>query len=213
MELIRISDRKLKIMLTPTDMCHFDLNADSFGEDSAKMHRAFRLLLHEIREQTGFEADDTHISVQYFPSREGGCEMFISNLQSEENERVPISASAPPSQPASRHSPDLRPVKKHGGSFRKECAYRFEKLQHLLTACRRLLEIGYICDSSAYRDERGVYFLLLSVLSPSPFSTPEELDFIVEYGTVENAALLRLYVREHARLLCTGAIEQLARLI
>ena len=210
MELIRISDRKLKIMLTPTDMCHFDLNADSFGEDSAKMHRAFRLLLHEIRKQTGFEADDTHISVQYFPSREGGCEMFISNLQSEENEHVPI--SAPPSPPTVRQSTELRPVKKHGGSFRKECAYRFEALCHLLRTCRRLFEMGYICDSSAYKDEKGVYFLLLSVLSASPFSTPEELDFIVDYGAVENAAHLRVYVREHASLICTGAIEQLAGL-
>jgi len=210
MELIRISDRKLKIMLTPTDMCHFDLNTDSFGEDSAKMHRAFRLLLHEIRERTGFEADDTHISVQYFPSREGGCEMFICNLQSEENERAAPPLSSPP---VPRQSTGLHPAKRSCGGFRKECAYRFEKLQHLMTACRRLLEIGYICDSSAYRDEKGCYFLFLSVLSPSPFSTPEELDFIVEYGSVENASLLRLYIREHARLLCTGAIEQLAKLI
>ena len=210
MELIRISDRKLKIMLTPTDMCHFDLNADSFGEDSAKMHRAFRLLLHEIREQIGFDADDTHISVQYFPSREGGCEMFISNLQSEENERA--SLAPPTTNQSPKQSLGLRPLRKGDGSFRKECAYRFEALCHLLRTCRRLFEIGYICDSSAYKDERGVYFLLLSVLSASPFSTPEELDFIVEYGTVENAAHLRLYVREHASLICTGAIEQLAGL-
>lgn len=210
MELIRISDRKLKIMLTPTDMCHFDLNADNFGEDSAKMHRAFRLLLHEVREQIGFEADDTHISVQYFPSREGGCEMFISNLQSEEGDRTSLALPTQSQNP--KQSLGLRPLRKGDGGFRKECAYRFEVLCHLLRACRRLFEIGYICDSSAYKDERGAYFLLLSVLSPSPFSTPEELDFIVEYGTVENAALLRLYVREHASLICTGAIEQLSAL-
>lgn len=210
MELIRISDRKLKIMLTPTDMCHFDLNADSFGEDSARMHRAFRLLLHEVREKIGFEADDTHISVQYFPSREGGCEMFISNLQSEEHERTSLSAPTKPQ--GQKPSLGLRPLRHTDGGFRKECAYRFEALCNLLRACRRLFEIGYICDSSAYKDERGVYFLLLSVLSPSPFSTPDELDFIVEYGTVENAAHLRLYVREHASLICTAAIEQLASL-
>lgn len=210
MELIRISDRKLKIMLTPTDMCHFELNADSFGDDSAQMHRSFRLLLHEIREQTGFEADDTHISVQYFPSREGGCEMFISNLQSEDAERESrITASlAPPS----KSSMQLRPVKKNGGSFRKDCAYRFEELKHLLSACKRLLQIGYICDSTAYRDEKGIYFMILSVLTASPFSTPEELDFVVEYGSVENPALLRLYIREHASLICSDAIRQLAGL-
>ena len=80
MELIRISERKLKIMLTPTDMCHFELNDDSFERDSEKMHRAFRLLLDEVRRQTDFSGDERHLSIQYFPSREGGCEMFISQL-------------------------------------------------------------------------------------------------------------------------------------
>ena len=84
MELIRINARKLKIMLTPTDMCHFELDAESFGEDSTKMHRAFRLLFDEIKHQIDFDADDNRISVQYFPSREGGCEMFISRLTEED---------------------------------------------------------------------------------------------------------------------------------
>ena len=136
--------------------------------------------------------------------------MFISNLQSEENERASLVLST--QSPNIGQSLGLRPLRKGDGGFRKECAYRFEALCHLLRACRRLFEIGYICDSTAYKDEKGVYFLLLSVLSPSPFSTPDELDFIVEYGTVENAAHLRLYVREHASLICTGAIEQLATL-
>ncbi len=209
MELIRISDRKLKIMLTPTDMCHFELNADSFGEDSAQMHRAFRLLLDEIRKITDFEADDSRISVQYFPSREGGCEMFISNLQSEESGRsLPALPSAP------KASLQLRPIKKSGGSFKKDCAYRFVSLHHLLMACDRLQSVASVCESMAYRDEKGDYYLLLTVLSVSPFSIPEELDFIVEYGSVENVALLRLYIREHAAPICqANAIETLANLL
>ena len=210
MELIRISDRKLKIMLTPTDMCHFDLNTESLGEDSARMHRAFRQLLEEVREQSGFEADESHLSIRYFPSREGGCEMFICNLQGDERERLPISTSAP--HPTKRPSSGLHPIGRDTGGFRKECAYRFEALCHLLKSCQRLFHMHYACESAAYKDDHGAYFLILSVRSLSPFSTPEELDFIVEYGTVENAAHLRLYIREHASLICTGAIEQLAAL-
>ena len=37
MELIRINARRLKIMLTPTDMSHFELNSDSIGEDFARL--------------------------------------------------------------------------------------------------------------------------------------------------------------------------------
>ena len=131
MELIRISDRKLKIMLTPMDMRHFELNPDRFGEDSAQMHRSFRLLLSEVRRQTDFNADDSHLSVQYFPSREGGCEMFICNLQ-DADETTPLSLSASP--PCT----EIRPYKKRNGGFRRDCAYRLSKLDHLLAVCRRL---------------------------------------------------------------------------
>lgn len=208
MELIRISKRKLKIMLTPTDMCHFELNADSFGEDSQQMHHAFRLLLEEIKKQTDFDADDHHISVQYFPSREGGCEMFISRIPSTEGE-----SSNEGNRRATSATRSLQPHPAVQGGFRRDCAYRFANLEHLLQVCRRLQGAGYIGESTAYRDEKGAYFLLFTVLSSSPFSMPEQWDFIAEYGTVENAALLRLYILEHGRVICSrDAVERLASL-
>ena len=211
MELIRISNRKLKIMLTPTDMCHFELNADSFGEDSEQLHRSFRLLLDEIRKQTDFDADDRHLSVQFFPSRGGGCEMFISHLQNGRGDGRENTQAA--LLPISGEQTKLRPYQKNKGSFRKDCAYRFEALEHLLGACKRLQRVDCICESSAYRDEKSYYFLILTVCTASPFSTPEALDPICEYGTRENEAHLRLYIREHASLIVTpNAVTELGAL-
>ena len=82
MELIRINDRKLKIMLTPSDMSHFEMNAERLGEDTEQMRRSFRMLMKEVRRKIAFDLDDRRISVQFFPSREGGCEMFVSSLPS-----------------------------------------------------------------------------------------------------------------------------------
>ncbi len=210
MELIRISDCKLKIMLTPTDMCQFELNADSFEDNSEQMHRAFRLLLEEVHRRTGFDADDTRISVQYFPSREGGCEMFISNLRSDGSEPRALTV---PKASNEKNAVGLHPVKRAGGAFRREFAYRFSELEHLLMVCRRLWQIGFVCESTAWRDEGGCYFLFLITLSLSPFSTPEELDFILEYGAPENAPQLRLYIREHAKSICNdNAVCRLAQL-
>lgn len=209
MELIRISNRKLKLMLTPTDMSHFELNADSFGEDTAQMHRTFRLLLEEIRKQTDFEADDRQISVQFFPSREGGCEMFISDLtQSEPNPKAPEKPSLLPEAPRRQ-----RLSGRSGGGFRRDCVYRFPELDVLLSACKRLLSIGYIGKSGAWRDANGSFYLLLSVRSSSPFSLPEELQFLSEYGSIGNTAMFRLYIREHGTALCTeGAVRRLGAL-
>ncbi len=210
MELIRISDCKLKIMLTPTDMCQFELNAESFEDDGEQMHRAFRLLLEEVHRRTGFDADDSRISVQYFPSREGGCEMFISNLNLEDSESRALTVTKSTDE---KSTVGLHPIKKSGGAFRREFAYRFSELDHLLSVCRRLWQIGFICESTAWRDEGGCYFLFLTTLSLSPFSTPEELDFILEYGTSQNAPQLRLYIREHAKSICNdNAVCKLAQL-
>ena len=198
MELIRISSRKLKIMLTPTDMSHFELNSDSIGEDSVKTHRAFRMLLAELKDQVGFDTDDRHLSVQYFPSREGGCEMFISNLaESDETEE-----GDPLTKQPSKTALQPRNGRKQNDCFRRDFAYRFQSLSDLMTVCHRLDTIDYICESAAYRDECRQYYLFLSTLSSSPFSMPDEIGFIVEYGNIENAAVRRLYLREHGTPIC-----------
>ncbi len=210
MELIRISDQKLKIMLTPFDMNQFELNMDGFEENSEMMHRSFRRLLAEIHRQIDFDADDSHMSVQYFPSREGGCEMFICNLPTEEAKRE--TASNELSLPE-RSTVSPLPVKRSGGSFKKDTAYRFERLQYLLAVCRRLDDIGFTCESAVWQDEKSSYFLFLTFPSGSPYSTPDELDFIVEYGTLENISQLRLYIREHGKVICReNAIRALSGL-
>ncbi len=208
MELIRISNRKVKVMLTPTDMSHFALDANDLDSVShQKKQRAFRSLLEEVRRQTDFDADEQCLSVQYFPSREGGCEMFISNLRIED---APSSAVLNALQATPKTALQAIP---QGGGFHRDCAYRFESLSDLLCACRRLSSIGYVPESAAYRDERGIYFLFLSVRSSSPYSIPQELEFLVEYGSIENASTLRLYIHEHATLIASpDAVVKLGEL-
>jgi len=207
LELIRISDQKVKIMLTATDMCHFELNNDHFFENGQAMQQNFRRLLDEIKKQIDFDTDDRHISVQYFPSREGGCEMFISCLAPKEDSLFGVPAKA------EFRALELKKKPSGAGNFRRDCAYRFDTLDALLLACRRLRDVGYIGDSEAYLDKYDRYFLCISVSSSSPFSLPEEWSFITEYGTVENAAMLKLYIKEHGTVLCSAAaVHRLAEL-
>ena len=99
------------------------------------------------------------------------------------------------------------------GNFLRETAYRFENLSNLLAACHRLKAIGYIGESAAYRDGVSVYYLLLKMLSASPFTLPEEFAFLCEYGKPENASALRLYFREHGSMIRSpDAVEVLAEL-
>ncbi len=199
MELIRISPHKLKIMLTPTDMCHFELRDEDFREGEVHSGPALRHLLEEVKRQVGFAAEDNHFSLRYFPSRRGGCEMFLTHL--------------PPKNALSQDPPATLPVRVGEDNtcrFSGDYAWRMDDLHALLLVCRRLCGISYITESTACKDEKGMYYLLLSVLSPSPFSLPAELQFLSEYGQVENPSMIRLYIKEHGSILCPGnAVEVL----
>lgn len=209
MELIKITDQKLKIMLTPSDMTQFELDPNTIENFDTRAHDVFRSLLGEIRRQYGLEFDGDHLSVQYFPSRGGGCEMFVSSMQSptagEDKDRK---------KRTSGFGNAILPVGKPiTGNFLRETAYRFENLSNLLAACHRLKSIGYIGESAAYRDSASVYYLLLKMLSASPFTLPEEFVFLCEYGRPENPAALRLYFREHGSVIRSpDAVEVLAEL-
>ena len=203
MELIRINDRKLKIMLTPSDMSHFEMNAERLGEDTEQMRRSFRMLMKEVRRKIAFDLDDRRVSVQYFPSREGGCEMFVSCSLQEEKKR----ALSPLVESLFPVSTEKKPEK-----YRRELVYRVLELCDLLGVCRRLQSANYHGESRAFRDERGGYFLFLKLQTHSPFSLPEEIAFLAEYGTVCNLAQTKLYILEHAKPISEKAVEELAAL-
>lgn len=56
MELILISDSKLKIMLTRDDMQQYALDCDTIDYDNTETRRAFWNILDEAKHRTGFDA-------------------------------------------------------------------------------------------------------------------------------------------------------------
>ena len=185
MELIRITDEKIKIMLTPSDLTLYELDPEN---DSAASPAALRRLLGDVRLRFGVELDDRSVSAQYFPSRSGGGELFVCSIRPKHGE----GAGAPLS---------LTGCKNAAASFRWEGAYRFPTMQALLSACHRLTTVDFLGDSAAYCDRGGRYYLLLRTHARSPFSIPEELSFLTEYGDTENAAQLKIYIKEHGELI------------
>ena len=135
MELIRINEQKLKIMLTASDMSAYDFDPDTIGENSAQTGHAFRLLLADIRRQIPFETEDRQLTVQYFPSRGGGCEMFISS--------VPFCGERKKQSEQRGGALTVRAGRQSPAVFRRDGAYRFETLDCLLRACRRLRDAGF----------------------------------------------------------------------
>ncbi len=84
MELIMIDESRLKIMLTPTDMRHYDLHAEHMTTAGAATRRAFRHIFDDARERIGFDTVGERLFVQLYTSRTGGCEIFVTKLGTKE---------------------------------------------------------------------------------------------------------------------------------
>lgn len=195
MEFIRISDQKLKITLTASDMATYDFDPNAFCDGTPRNGLAFRHLLADVRRQIPFETADRHLSVRYFPSRKGGCELFVSSLPIEDRDGKrgdvpPVSALT------------VRTGRQPSAIFRRDGAFRFSDVNALLHACRRLEGVGYRGESAAWKDDDGQYYILLVTLSPSPFSPPPEFSCLSEYGNAEDPVRLRVWFREHGKLIC-----------
>lgn len=198
MDLIKISDNKIKIMLTPVDMQSYELNAGELDCINMETREAFRNIMKEARERIGFDTDGNQIYVQVYPSREGGCELFVTKLGLV--------------CPIERQDAALLPrVQKDTGQ--DGAGFAFESMEHLLAACRRLNALTFEGSSSAYRTDEGRYYLLLGDRSgkrPPLYERDRILSVMEEYGKSQNAAAIALYIREHADVICEG--EAVARL-
>lgn len=221
MDLIRIDDNKMKIMLTPVDMQCYDLDAKAWDYNKTETRRAFRSILDDVRTQTGFDAHGNKLYVQLYPSREGGCEMFVTRLdvvcalgESAERRALSMGHTTPALQG--------RPQQSQEHERRRAIAFVFDALEHLLCVCRRLHAQDFRGGSAAYRGEEGRYYLLLTErlgegslerATRGGLLDRRSLSFISEYGIQQNADTVRLYIREHGCPICErDAVGQLADL-
>ncbi len=199
MELIVINSSKLKIMLSGDDMKKYDIDADKIDYDTTATRRAFWSILDDAKTETGFNAASDKLFIQLYPSKKGGCEMYVTKVED----------SRPRTSPAKETESFYD--EEHFGAHKRMEAYAFPDLEALLAVCRRLLTLGYEGESHAFRDDRrGQFFLLISRYTYGAYSYLDEYSFISEYGHAENLKQTKLYIREHATCICADrAVAQL----
>lgn len=155
MELILISDTKLKVMLSEDDMKQYDLNCDDIDYENTETRKAFWNILDEAKNRTGFDASGDRVFVQVYPSKKGGCELFVTKLgnimdreKRKKQRQNGISSLA---------------VRIRDEKFnRKFHFFRFSNMEQLLNACAQLKKNHYSQSSSAYSaDYDSTYYLEL----------------------------------------------------
>ena len=195
MELILISDSKLKIMLSRQDMEYYELCNEEIDYDSTETRRAFWQILDEAKHKTGFDAAEEKVFIQLYPSKEGGCEMYVTKVGV-----IPSLAAE-----LSGKKAEVR-VGRVGH-------YRFNRQEDLLSVCRILLKSGYQGESSAYLLDDGTYALLIHEVGRAPLAyagAPDTYSFIEEFGERVRGQERAVYIKEHGTCLCrTDAVNTL----
>ena len=186
MEWIRISQNKLKLMLTAEDVRRYALSADAEPGEATPDKSAFRAILTDVRGICGFDATEDKVYIQMYPSKGGGCELFVTRMGLLTVKETPLAL----------------PVRRRA----EPAAFCFDETDHLLAVCRLLHARGYRGKSAAWQDGDGRLWLILTGNGERG-----ALDFIDEFGRRKPAADVLPFLPERGRAICRErAVETLA---
>ena len=179
MELILINSEKLKIMMSRDDMAEYDISCESADYKNTETRRAFWSILDRAKKSTGFDAASDKIYIQMYPSKEGGCEMYVTKLGFSEKDREAKSAN------------DAEPQ-----------IYRFDTLETLLRVCAELDRLGYSRFGRSYTDRKG-FFLCLE--SEAVKKSADRTAFLAEFGEKWDGDVFFTYANEYCTPICDNS--------
>lgn len=193
MELIMITDEKLKIILTNDDMTEMNISPKELDYSKVSTKHILWNLLDKAQKETGFNADKSKLYVQVFPSRDGGCEMFVTKYS--DNEKTDIEMP-------------LKTKLTEDVGCDKFIVLTFDDL---LKLCNRMITEKLKLNTSLYYDSSGTYILLIknSRHLPSYFHATENYcripEYLSEYGKVhELTERAMCYLEEHCKRITSG---------
>lgn len=194
MNIILITDNRLKVTLTEQDLNGYGIRIEDIDYGNTETKRVFWTILDRAKNETGFDAAQSRIFIQIYPDTQGGCEMYVSRIgekRPESGERVRCNIGS-----GARKKPT-------------EQVYRFGNLELLMTACRVLTRKGFKGLSTAYittPNGEGECYLSLKAEN-------EWRSCLAEYGESCTDKYAKWSVAEHCTPICErNAAEVLGNL-
>ena len=193
MELIKISSTQLKIMLTQDDMLEFKLDSAVAEYNGSDAHKAFRSILVRAKEMSGFDTGDERVFLQMYPSKEGGCEIFVSKTELGNIFTDQIYDT--------ENDPDKAGYESSVRSSSLIC-WSFSSLELLLKACHALSDVEQgIVSSRAFVDENKKYHILARISTSCGISERIN-EMIGEYADNIDTDDFLIYIAEHGKEIC-----------
>ena len=121
-EFLPIGDAKLKIVLNSKDLSEYKLDLSSVDGGGEGAKRGIWQILDCARDRVGFDPCGDKILIQFYPTKEGGCEIFVTKLGILPDASAKLVAKSERVTMISR----------------KRNFYRFEAFEDLSAACREI---------------------------------------------------------------------------
>ncbi len=204
MELILISDSKLKIMLTADDMADYSISNEYMSYESKDTRKMFGRILEEARQKTGFDSSNERLFIQVYPSKNGGCEVYVTTFEEGE-------------------MPQKKNEKKNNAPKKKKeyCVYTFDNIEDVTQLCKILRKSGYKFESSLHYENGSLkkkrYFLVLQeeVLQNNQYRKRKNVnksDLANEYGKRIECKDILFYIGEHTeKIIKENAVNVLSK--
>lgn len=211
MEYISFGREKLVVTLSEEDMRFYGLSES--GDVSGENTTCLRKIMEEIEKNTGFDARGSRVEVRVFPSKSGGCELYLFRSPYVENGRR-ISASRKLMLPGvcfrkKESDPESDADGKNGSvpsSYADDCViYRFENLGDALKLCSRLKDCKY-------KGKSGVYYIKTTPGSEKKtfyVAFSDEITYAGEYNGTLLPSKCYYFVKEHGYLICRDAVSEI----
>ena len=195
MDFLVVSDSKLKIVLTQSDMTIYNIDPKSSDCTDPLCRRAVFSILDLAKERVGFDFGGDKILVQFYPVKEGGCEVFVTKLGILSGTSAKIVSRSDRLALLSR----------------EKLLYFFDSLESLSLASKAIMKKAKAPPKSdVYRGEGDKYFLILEEYGKG--GETSEFPSVLEFGKSLPADFL-VYVLEHARKLSSGdGVEKFSKI-
>lgn len=195
-DVLKISESKMKIMLSKYDIKKFKIDIDNVDYNDVKTRNKFFDILDCVKKEHGFNHEGDKLLIQFYPSKDGGAELFVTRLSglSAKNERA-VSRSS---------NVTLLDTKR--------VIYNFLNFDDLLKASKIIKNSKSIKGSDLFYDESNGYFLEITERGASRDGAICDFAILLEFATKVPGELSPYITEHYSRLTRGNAVEQLARL-
>lgn len=179
MEIIEINSQNYKIILSESDLTDFGTDSKSFTADYAASKNALSAILAKLDIKNGTVSKPDSLLVQFFPSRKGGGELFLSYKKKE-----PYSKLIFTGEPNSR----------------RLLAAVFDSLDDMILLLQKFRKDGYLPKSDLFYD--GSHYILCIYEKSIIKSLPYYIDEYAHVFRADDLGAAKLF--EYTECICKG---------